>query len=160
MSETAIVSESEQETYLRVCEETLAYSRESDFAGHNKHDGLNSPVLNTLLGRSKWPRMVGIQAVMRAPWNVRPLLGVPRTRNPKGIGLFANTLLDLYAATGREAYLEEAKSLLDWLLGNPSEGFKGLSWGYPYPWQDLGFFAPRNFPNRVVVIFDVIEGVG
>ena len=25
--------------------------------------------------------------------------------------------------------------------------------GLPYPWQDVGFFAPRNFPNRVVTSF-------
>ncbi len=32
-------------------------------------------------------------------------------------------------------------------------GFPGLGWGYPYPWQDVGFFAPRFFPNRVVTSF-------
>jgi len=48
---------------------------------------------------------------------------------------------------------EEARSLLDWLISRPSRGFAGLSWGYPYPWQDVGFFAPRHFPNRVVTSF-------
>ena len=28
-----------------------------------------------------------------------------------------------------------------------------MCWGYPYPWQDVGFFAPRDFPNRVVTSF-------
>ena len=36
---------------------------------------------------------------------------------------------------------------------HPSTGFDGLCWGYPYPWQDVGFFAPRHFPNRVVTSF-------
>ena len=40
--------------------------------------------------------------------------------------------------------------LLDWLLEHPSSGFCGLSWGYPYPWQDIGFYAPKWLPNRVV----------
>ena len=130
--------------------ETLKFSRRFGFAGYNKHDALNSPLLAPTLGWAKWPRLLAIQAVMRAPINLRPWLLVPRTRNPKGIGLFAHTLLDLYAVHQREEDLNEAMSLLDWLLENPSQGFRGLSWGYPYPWQDVGFFASRHFPNRVV----------
>jgi SAM-dependent methyltransferase len=133
-------------------EATLAHSRALGWAGHNKHDGLNSPLLAATLGWSRLTRLAAIQLVTRAPVNPRPLLGVPRTRNPKGIGLFAHALLD----AGRP---DEARELLDWLLANPSGpggpgvppgGFRGLSWGYPYPWQDVGFFAPRNYPNRVV----------
>lgn len=136
-----------EESVLRAA---LAYARDRGWAGYNKHDGLNSPFLNALLGHTKWTRIAAIQAVMRSPWNLRPWLGVPRTKNPKGLGLFANALLDLHAARGRREDLEEAKVLLDGLLARPAEGFRGLSWGYPYPWQDLGFFAPRHFPNRVV----------
>ena len=29
----------------------------------------------------------------------------------------------------------------------------GVAWGYQYPWQDLGFFAPRGTPNAVVTAF-------
>ncbi len=47
----------------------------------------------------------------------------------------------------------EARQLLDWLVAHPSPGFPWLCWGYPYPWQDVGFFAPRDFPNRVVTSF-------
>ena len=53
---------------------------------------------------------------------------------------------DQYAAA-------EARHLLDWLAAHPSPGFPWLCWGYPYPWQDVGFFAPRDFPNRVVTSF-------
>ena len=135
---------------LEPLRDTLEFSRSLDFAGHNKHDALNSPLLGPVLGWARWPRLLGIQAVMRAPINLRPWLLVPRTRNPKGIALFAHALLDLYANQGKQEDLSEAMNLLDWLLENPSQGFQGLSWGYPYPWQDVGFFAPRHFPNRVV----------
>ncbi len=140
---------------------TLEYSRRADFAGYNKHDGLNSPILGALLGRARWTRLVAIQAVMRSPWNLRPLLRVPRTRNPKGLGLFASAYLDLWHHTRDPRHLAQARALLDWLLDHPASGFPGLSWGYPYPWQDVGFFAPRHFPNRVVtcwVGFAFLEG--
>lgn len=134
----------------RALRSTLECSRGLGWAGYNKHDALNSPLLGRLFGASRWTRLLAIQAVMRAPVDLRPLLRVPRTRNPKGIGLFAHALLDLHAADGRPGDLAEAEGLLDWLLGHPAEGFRGLSWGYPYPWQDVGFFAPRGLPNRVV----------
>jgi len=138
------------ERYRETCRAVLTYVQAQGYAGYNKHDGLNSPILSSLLGHTKWTRIAAIQAVMRSPINVRPLLRVPRTRNPKGLGLYAHALLDLHAAEGRGEDLAEAQELLDWLLAHGAEGYKGLSWGYPYPWQDLGFLAPRHLPNRVV----------
>lgn len=145
--------------YHRVLARTLDYSRALGYAGYNKHDGLNSPILSGLLGFARWPRIAAIQLVMRSPWNLRPLLGVPRTRNAKGQALFAQSWLDLHALrsdtgeSGDDGTTEESKEagrLLDWLLEHPSQGFRGLGWGYPYPWQDVGFLAPTGFPNRVV----------
>jgi hypothetical protein len=146
----APLAEDRLEFYRRVVQATIDYARRCHYAGYNKHDGLNSPILSALLGWSRATRLLAIQAVTRAPVNLRPGLLVQRTRNPKGLGLFAGALLDLYAAERREEDLAEARGLLAWLLEHPSPGFPGLGWGYPYPWQDVGFFAPRDFPNRVV----------
>lgn len=137
-------------TARRALDATLRWSAARGYAGHNKHDALNSPLLAALFGWSRPTRLAAIQAVMRAPWNVRPLLAVPRTRNPKGLALFAEAHLDLHALDSEGAHLDAARELLDALLENPASGFRGLSWGYPYPWQDVGFFAPRDYPNRVV----------
>jgi hypothetical protein len=138
-------------TQLRVTlDATLRWSAARDFAGHNKHDALNSPLLEALCGWSRPTRLLAIQAVMRAPWNLRPWLGVRETRNPKGLGLFADAFLDRYRVDGDPRDLAAACRLLDALLERPASGFRGLSWGYQYPWQDVGFYAPRHFPNRVV----------
>lgn len=144
------LDEERRRRYLEVLQGLLDYARRFQYTGYNKHDGLNSPLLSAVLGFGRWPRIVAIQLVMRSPWNIRPLLGVPRTRNPKGWGLFSQAWIDLHLASGDELALQEACRLLDGLLAEPSKGFKGLSWGYPYPWQDVGFFAPRHFSNRVV----------
>ncbi|NOY86039.1 MAG: hypothetical protein GXP52_01895 [Deltaproteobacteria bacterium] len=138
---------------LCVCERALDWAREQNYTGWEKHDALNSPMLRVLsLGR-KWPRIFLTQGIMRAPVNIRPLLGVRKHRNPKGAALFARAYLNLYRLTGNERYRDEAKLILQWLLDNPAKGFTGLSWGYPYPWQDLGFYAPPGFPNRIVTYF-------
>lgn len=161
--------------------QTLTWSKDRDYAGHSKHDALNSPVLNALTLNQRLLRLVMIQAVMRAPVNLRGLLGVPRLRNPKGIGLFAHTWLNLAENDAlredtpwdRDSCAAEADRLLTWLVANASPwarasdelcaafevqsvhaartpGLNGMGWGYHYPWQDVGFFQDRHFPNRVV----------
>jgi hypothetical protein len=136
-----------------VCLRALEWAERQDYRGYSKHDALSSPLLRTLSLGLKWGRIGWIQLVMRSPLNLRPLLGVPKRRNAKGIALFARAWLNLYELTGRDEYREKAENLLNWLLDHPSSGFQGLSWGYPYDWQDLGFYAPAGFPNRIVTYF-------
>ncbi|NLA22520.1 MAG: hypothetical protein GX870_05715, partial [Candidatus Marinimicrobia bacterium] len=131
----------------------LSYSQKNDYAGFNKYDALASPILLPLSFGNKYLRLLYSQANTRSPLNLRPLFAIPRTRNPKGIALFAMTYLNLYEARKSDKFLQKAKELLDWLAQNQSTGFPGNSWGYQYPWQDVGFFAPPNLPNRVVSYF-------
>ncbi len=138
---------------LDVLERVLQTARDISYRGYSKHDALNAPWLEALAGDSRLRRLIAIQTVMRSPLHVRPLIGVRRAVNPKGHSLFARALLARFRVTGAERDADEARMLLGELLDHPSGGFPGLSWGYPYPWQDGGFFAPRNFPNRVVTSF-------
>jgi hypothetical protein len=131
----------------------LDTARADDYTGYSKHDALNARWLERLAGDSKLRRLAAIQLVMRCPVHVRPLLRVRKARNAKGLSLFARALLARYRMTGSDADAREAEALLDLLLADPSTAFGGQAWGYPYPWQDAGFFAPRNLPNRVVTSF-------
>ena len=134
--------------------EVWLWSEQQKFRGYNKHDGLNSPILNILLGWAKWPRIVAIQSIMRSPINFRPLLGVNKTYNPKGLALFAQGSLELYQSTRNKIHLHQAEALLNVLRKIKSPGkWAGYCWGYHYPWQDPGFFAPPNTPNAVVTSF-------
>lgn len=128
----------------------LLDARQVDYRGYNKHDGLLSPILRSLLGWNRIGRLIAVQLVTRAPWNIRPLLLIPRTINPKGLGLFADANLRTFSVTGDEPYLDEAQRLLSRLIDTGKNRFPGMSWGYQYPWQDVGFYAPATFPNRVV----------
>lgn len=137
-----------------VLRQTLLWSKNQGMRGFNKHDALNSPILRTLLGWHKWPRIIAIQGIMRFPVNLRPLFLVPRVYNPKGLALFAMSYLDLYEEDRDPQYLGEAVDLLELLMDNRSAGdWSGDCWGYAYPWQDMGFFAPARMPNAVVSCF-------
>lgn len=135
-------------------DQTLAWSKAQAYLEHTKHDALNSPLLNGLLGHTKYGRIFATQAVMRFPINLRSVLGVPKSHNPKGVALFVLALLDSFAARGDPDDLAEAERLLVILLELRSQGeWRGICWGYQYPWQDLGFFAPKGTPNAVVTAF-------
>ncbi|MFB6159824.1 MAG: hypothetical protein ABEJ61_01450 [Haloferacaceae archaeon] len=137
----------------RVTRRALEWARGDDYAGWDPYDGLNSPLLSAL-GVNWLTRLVGIHAVLRSPVNLRPLLGVPRERNPKGVALFARSYLNLYEHTGNEAYLDEADALLDWLAHNESSAFDPACWGYNFDWQNgRKFFLPANHPSTVVSVF-------
>jgi len=136
-----------------VLERVFGTARADQYEGYSKHDALNARWLERLAGESRIRRLAAIQLVMRSPVDVRLLVRVRKARNPKGLSLFARALLARHRMTGSEQDAAEARELLDWLVAHPSPGFAGPCWGYPYPWQDVGFFAPRSFPNRVVTSF-------
>ncbi|MCK7480568.1 MAG: hypothetical protein M0C28_27555 [Candidatus Moduliflexus flocculans] len=67
----------------------LAYCRANDWAGYDPYDALNSRVFRALPFLDfRLARLALTQGVKRSPVNLRPLLLVPRTPNPKGIALF------------------------------------------------------------------------
>jgi hypothetical protein len=131
----------------------LTYSQNNNYSGYNKYDALDSPFLRFMSLGNKWIRLVYSQVVMRFPLNLRPLLFVPKTPNPKGFALFAMTYLNLYQAFKKENDLQEAERLLQWLKEHRSPHYPTICWGYQYPWQDVGFFAKAHLPNRVVTYF-------
>ena len=70
-------------------EALLAYCRVNNWAGYDPYDALNSEVFTALpVLDSKWPRLVLTQLLKRSPLNLRPLLQVPKTQNPKALALF------------------------------------------------------------------------
>lgn len=83
------------------------------------------------------------------PLTMRRLLRVKKQVNAKAMGLFARGYLNLYQATGQARFKEKALFCLEWLLANPSRGYTGLCWGYPFDWQSK-VFIPRGTPSAVV----------
>lgn len=136
-----------------VCDRCLDWAAERDFAGYDPYDGLNSPILYACT-RNWLTRLIGIHAVNKAPVNLRPLLGVPRERNPKGIALFAMAYLNRYRETGRERDAERTRELLQWLDANRSQEYDQAAWGYNFDWQNgRKFFLPAYSPSIVVTVF-------
>ncbi len=125
------------------------YIEEEDFKGYDPYDALNSPILKLLSLHLKYPRIFFTQALKRLPFNVRPLLGIKKEINPKGLGLFLWGYAKLYAVEKKQIYLTTINRLLNLIEGCKSKGYSGNCWGYNFDWQSRAFFVPKFTPTIV-----------
>ena len=93
-------------------------------------------------------RKIPLALINRYPLAARKLARV-KSINAKGMGLFVAAYCRLFEATGNDGYLERARECADWLLTHSSQGYPGLSWGYPFDWQSK-VFIPGGTPSVVV----------
>lgn len=134
----------------------LAAAQAEDYAGWDPFDGLNSRLFQALgLGRFPLARLAWIQLFKRSPLNLRPLTGVAKARNPKGIALFILGLLEDFSRTGDEAFRHEACRLADWLLANRCDAGRWgpAAWGYHFDWQARAFYVPKGKPNVITTVY-------
>lgn len=125
------------------------YIEQEDFKGYDPYDALNSPILRTLSFGAKYPRIAFIQALKRLPVNLRPLLGIGKGHNPKGLGLFLWGYAKLYEAEKKTDYLQRIADILGLLEQTKSSGYSGNCWGYNFDWQSRAFYLPKYTPTIV-----------
>ena len=142
--------------YTEITDVLFRFVRDKSFSGYDPFDGLNSSLFQ-VAGLGKYPlaRLAWIQFHKRSPFNFRPMVGVPETRNPKGIALVVLGLLLRYRDTKDKALLEEAINLGDWLLSQRSECeiWGAAAWGYNFDWQARAFFVPKGKPNMITTVY-------
>lgn len=141
------------ESIRAVALKLLAYCRDNEWSGYDPYDALNSRAFGFLpFLDARLPRLVLTQVLKRSPFNLRPLLAIPKTQNPKAIALFLTAFLKL----ARLGLLD-----LENLIGTMAEIFIALRsqdarywcWGYSFPWQTRKELVPRGAPNLVCTAF-------
>ena len=130
-----------------------AYVETADYAGYDPYDALSSPLIRLISSKSKNLRIVFTQFLRRCPVNLRPLLGVKKGHNPKGMGLFLWGYSKLYALTKERQYLERVDYILNILERLRSKGYSGNCWGYNFDWQSRTFMRPKGTPTIVNTSF-------
>ncbi len=133
------------------CARLRGWIEAEGFRGWDPYDGLNSPLLKAATLGLKWPRIAAIQAVKRSSVNLRPLLGVRKGYNPKGLGLFLWGYAKLFAASDGQddAARDCAFELLALLEQCRAETAHGNGWGYNFDWQSRAFYVPKGTPTIV-----------
>ena len=136
-----------------VIRKLLAYCRTNDWAGYDPYDALNSRVFTALpFLNSRMPRLLMTQALKRSPFNVRPVALIPRTQNPKALGLFLAAILRI-ARVESSNEDDLASVMTDLLIALRSPGDEHWCWGYSFPWQTRTLVVPRSAPNLVCTAF-------
>jgi len=131
----------------------LAYCRANDWAGYDPYDALNSRMLAALpfLNR-RLPRLVLTQAGKRSPINIRRLLQIPKTQNPKAVALFLTASLKL-SRRGLISQSDLTSPMTDRLIALRSPDTPYWCWGYSFPWQTRTVIVPTGAPNLVCTSF-------
>jgi len=153
------------------CEQALSkllrYCRGEAWLGYDPYDALSSPLARSFPFNKPLARTVLTQLIKRSPVNLRPILGIEKSRNAKGVALAVRALLLLarrngsgfptevvdvseYEADGGSADLG---FLMSRLASLRNDQFVEACWGYNFDWQSRAFFAPRGTPNVVCTAF-------
>jgi uncharacterized protein YyaL (SSP411 family) len=101
------------------------------------------------LQKNRYSQFVLELVLKRYHMLLRKILAVKKQINAKGMALLARAYLNLYKKRKSEEYLQKALDCLTWLEENPSEGYSGFCWGYPFDWQTL-VLIPKGTPSVVV----------
>jgi hypothetical protein len=152
----------------------LRWCRGESWMGYDPYDGLNSPVARWWPMRNRPARTALTQLVKRSPLNLRPLLGIRKAANPKGLALAARAVLLLaqqenetlpadllddaapstpMLSQSRDSLANDLRALMHKLDDMRCGEYEEACWGYNFDWQSRAFFAPRGTPNVVCTVF-------
>lgn len=131
----------------------LAYCRANEWAGIDPYDALNSKLLAKLpFLDSRLPRLAFTQALKRSPINIRRLLLIGKTQNPKALACFLSgslKLASLHTSDGEDY----AAYMIERLVALRSKDVPYWCWGYSFPWQTRTMLVPKFSPNLVCTSF-------
>ena len=131
----------------------LAYCESQEWAGYDPYDALNCKALTALpLLNSRISRIVVTQSLKRAPFNIRPLLRIRKTRNAKAIALFLSSFVKL-SRIGVGGSVERMHRMIRELTALRSRDAAYWCWGYSFPWQTRTRVVPAEAPNLVCTCF-------
>ncbi|MFO0479097.1 MAG: hypothetical protein ACK50L_10035 [Bacteroidota bacterium] len=137
-------------------ERLRTYVEGENFKGYDPYDTLNSKIKLKYFGRLI--PILALQFQKRNPINIRPLLGIQKEHNPKGLGLFLHSYAKLQKEFPEKNYTKQLDGLFDALKKTSTKGYSGYCWGYNFDWASSGKYIQAYSPNIVVTAF-VAKGI-
>lgn len=130
----------------------IGYCKKKNWSGYDPYDGLNSQVFSSLpFFQNRIAKLVLTQGMKRSPINLRRILLIPPSQNPKGIALFSSSALKLLDFD----FISEsdAIALLRNLIASRSPRQPYYCWGYNFDWQQRVLLVPKYTPNIICTTF-------
>jgi len=128
------------------------YIEDNNYKGYDPYDGLTSPYFNAPILRSnKLIRFGTQQLVKRFPFNLRPLLRIPKGYNPVTLGLCIQgyAYLSKVYPEKNDFYIAKILYLVTELEKMIPKGFSGACWGYDFDWEARHAKIPAYQPTVV-----------
>jgi len=122
-----------------------SWVQRNDYRGYEPADG-NLSWMFSLTGGRVFPMRILQQVVLRAPFNIRPLLGIAPHESAIGRGYMAWGYLSMYRLQGDDSLRREALACLEWLMVNRSSRSTEFCWGDPYEYATRGGRRPYGEP--------------
>jgi hypothetical protein len=125
----------------------------NNWIGYDPFDGLSAPVLRKLTFEVPLLRIILQQAVRRAPFNLRPLIGITERHSNQAMGYFASGYLRLFSLSDDQDYLSKARYCLSDLMENNAPRLAGYAWGWAFDYQSRGHYLLQGIPSIVWTSF-------
>ena len=119
-----------------------------NYKAYDPGDGQLSYLRSLTFGSLTLERII-TAAVLRTPFNIRPLLGIRPHTSTKGMGYMAWGYLRRYKLTGNDSYAKRAESCLDWLIQHRSPNYPDFCWGNEFTFTTRAGRIPRQEPTIV-----------
>ena len=130
----------------------LYYIENNNYSGFDPYDALKSPFFTLpVLKSNKLIRFGTQQLVKRLPFNIRPLLFVPKGYNPVSLGLSIQAYAYLFKSEpeNQKIHLQKIDFLIKELVKLIPKGFSGACWGYDFDWEARNANIPAYQPTVV-----------
>jgi poly-beta-1,6-N-acetyl-D-glucosamine synthase len=141
-----------REVLLETIDVLESFGHRSGWVGTDPYDGLNATRFDGPFRRTATGRRILTQLVKRSPLDLRPLFGIPPTRN-------ATTVAWAVSAYARGSFLpaEVQRARLDesvrTLLAMRLPDWDLPCWSYPFQMQTRVLNYPRTSPNSIATAF-------
>jgi len=129
-----------------------SYIESEDYRGYDPYDALTSPVFRLpFLNSNKQVRFLGQQFVKRFPFNIRPLSGIKKGKNPVSLGLCIQGYTEMAKADliSKDTANQKCEYLISELMRLAANGYSGICWGYDFPWESKHFRLKAYEPSVV-----------
>lgn len=118
---------------------------EHDYRAYDPGDG-DLSFLRHLTFKVHLLRRLLTAATLRAPFHIRPWIGIRPHTSTKGMGYMGWGYTKMYALTGDEDQKRRAEACFDWLIQNRSPGYAEYCWGNHFAFSTRAGTTPRLTP--------------
>lgn len=121
---------------------------EHNYQAYDPGDG-DLSFLSHLTFNKHFLRRLLTATVLRAPFHIRPWIGIKPHTSTKGMGYMGWGYSKMHVLTKKGHYRSRAEFCFDWLMKNRSPGYSFNCWGNHFSFATRGGTIPKHTPTIV-----------